>query len=491
MRRKQLVVPKKLWIFFVYILVFTFSTINCSDNIINSYPTDNQNSPTAISPPIEPYYPIPSPSQLKWENSKIAMFIHFGINTFTNKEWGDGTDDPKLFNPTHLDAEQWLNVAKEIGFKYVILTVKHHDGFCLWPSKYTSYSVASSLYKNGNGDVVKEFSKACHKYGLRFSFYLSPWDRHEPTYGTNKYNQFFQNQLIELLTNYGKVGEIWFDEANGDDPNGNIQYNWDLFFSTIRNLQPSALIASYGPDIRWAGNEKGVAPDTNWCIQPKRFSLQPSYNSSRVWSPTECDVSIRPGWFYHKSEDSELKSPDSLVSIYFASVGRNSNLLLNVPPNKEGLISDIDIQTLKTWKNKLDIIFSHDLFLNQNIKSSNIRFNFKDYSPENCLDGNINTFWVTDKGIDTAQLVISLSEKRNINIIKLEEAIRYGQRIKSFAVYGFVNNSWVRIYQGVTIGRTRLIKFNTIYTDKIKVQIKDSYASPTLRTISGYYYANF
>jgi alpha-L-fucosidase len=437
---------------------------------------------------IDPYFPLPTKAQLNWQDSELVMFLHFGINTFTDKEWGDGTEDPKIFNPSNLSADQWIKVAKQNGFKYVILTAKHHDGFCLWPSKFTSHSVINSPYKNGKGDIVKEFANACRNNGVKFCIYLSPWDRHEKTYGTDEYNNYFTNQLTELLTNYGDVAEVWFDGANGEGPNGKTQqYNWDLYYSTVRRLQPNALIAVSGPDIRWIGNENGLANETEWCLQPKTFSLQDSSKNGKVWYPSECDVSIRPGWFYHSSQDQKIKSVDQLTGIYLKSVGMNSNLLLNVPPNKEGLISDYDIRRLKEWRQNLNNLFARDIFKGEHIECSSVLNNSKKFSAKNCLDDNRKTFWTADKNITSAEINITLKQKENINIIRLEEAIEYGQRIKSFEIYSDNNGSMEKIFEGTTIGRSRIITFNKVNTGKIKILIKDSFASPTLRTIKGFY----
>ncbi len=463
------------------VAVISIVLLSCKEDSATSPITET----TKSSPPIEYFYPVPSPSQLEWQDGELAMFIHFGINTFYEQEWGNGTEDPKMFEPKRLDAEQWVKLAKEVGFKYVILTAKHHDGFCLWPSKYTTHTIANSPYKNGQGDVVREFADACHKHGIKFGFYLSPWDRHEPTYGSDAYNIFFQNQLIELLTNYGEVGEVWFDGAS--DGTSKQVYNWDLYFATVRYYQPNAVIAIAGPDVRWVGNEEGLGFETEWSSQPRAFSIQPATPDGKVWYPSECDVSIRPSWFYYKREDSLVKSTSKLVEIYFKSVGRNSNLLLNVPPNKDGLISDFDVQRLRDWRQTLDRIFARDLFAGQQIESSNTRNSSEHYSPKNCVDGNRKTFWVTDKDTTKAELTIKLSQKEKINIIRLEEAIEFGQRIKAFEILAEVDGNWAKIFEGTTIGRSRIFTFKGITTDKVKIVIKDSYASPTLRVIKGYY----
>jgi alpha-L-fucosidase len=437
--------------------------------------------------PMEKAIPYPSQNQLDWQNSEMAMFVHFGMNTFTGQEWGDGTENPLTFAPINprVNVSQWVNVAKETGFKNIILTVKHHDGFCLWPSKYTTHSIKYSNYENGKGDIVKEFADACHAQGLKFSFYLSPWDRHDSSYGTTAYNIFYWHQLIELLTNYGEVGEVWLDGANGGSTVP--PYDFNLFFSTIRYYQPNAIIAVMGPDVRWIGNEQGVSPDTNWSKIPgPYFSIQPTYNGM-MWYPTECDVSIRPGWFYHPEEDSKIRSLENLISIYFKSIGRNSNLLLNIPPDKSGNIVSGDVARIKEWRNSLNSIFANNLFSHVSITASNTRYNEDAFNAKNTLDKDRQTFWAADKDSNTAELMITMNSAKPINIIKLEEAVEFGQRISSFSVYVNVNGVWQRVYNGATIGRTRLITFPVITTDKIKIVIEASSESPTLCTIGGYY----
>src|SRR5438552_17277639 len=319
------------------------------------------------------------------------MFFHFGMNTFTDREWGDGSEDPRTFNPTELDARQWAAVAKDAGFKYLILTAKHHDGFCLWPSRYTEHSVKNSPWRGGKGDVVRELSNACREAGLKFGFYLSPWDRHEPTYGDSPaYNQHFKNQLVELLTQYGEVAEVWFDGANGEGPNGRRQeYDWAGFYKMIREHQPRAIIATCGPDVRWVGNEEGLAPETEWCVQP----ADPVYHAGRhgpVWWPAECDVSIRPGWFWHAAEDAKVKTLDQLVEIYFRSVGHNSVLLLNVPPDRRGLIAAPDVERLREFQAHRQRAFAVDLARGKPAMASSSR---PGAEPKSAVDGNPGTFW--------------------------------------------------------------------------------------------------
>ena len=441
-----------------------------------------------IGLPLEKAVPYPSPAQLDWQNSEMAMFVHFGMNTFTGKEWGDGTEDPKTFAPVNgtVNAAQWVSVAKEAGFRNIILTAKHHDGFCLWPSKYTTHSIKYSNYKNGNGDIVKEFADACHTAGIKFCFYLSPWDRHDSTYGTAAYNTHYWLQLVELLTNYGDVGEVWLDGANGES--SVPEYDWTLFYSTVRFYQPNAVIAVCGPDVRWVGNEEGVSPDTNWSkVQGLLNIIQPSYGG-QIWWPTECDVSIRPGWFYHKNEDSQIRSLDNLLSIYFKSVGRNSNFLLNIPPDASGNFAAGDVARIRELRSTLDKIFAVNLFRDASIAASNTRLNNDGYSAKNTLDNNRQTFWAADRDSTKAELMITMSSEKPLNVIKLEETIEFGQRISSFSVYVSNNQGeWKRVYNGATIGRTRLITFPAITANKIRIVIEESSESPTLCTIAGYY----
>ncbi|MCX7006821.1 MAG: alpha-L-fucosidase, partial [Kiritimatiellaeota bacterium] len=291
--------------------------------------------------PLTPFPPVPSPEQLAWQRMELTMFLHFGVNTFSDREWGTGKEEEQSFNPTALDCRQWARTAKAAGFKLLILTAKHHDGFCLWPTKLTEHCVRNSPWKNGQGDVARKFVEACHAEGLKVGLYLSPWDRNNPKYGSDAYNDYFVGQLTELLTNYGPVDEMWFDGACGEGPNGKKQvYDWPRYYATIRKLMPHALIAISGPDIRWVGNESGVA---------RLGEKSAQRGGTPRCAPAECDVSIRPGWFYHATEDAKVKSLAKLIEIYFASVGRNSSLLLNVPPDRRGLMAEPDVARLKEF----------------------------------------------------------------------------------------------------------------------------------------------
>ena len=471
---------------YVYSIIFLFTIlVSCSQTPTSSVTQPIEEKQLKESLPIECTFPIPTSGQLKWQKSELEMFVHFGMNTFTDNEWGTGKEDPKQFNPTAFNASQWVSIAKSVGFQYLILTVKHHDGFCLWPSKYTEHSIKNSPYKNGSGDIVKEVSIACSAGGIKFGFYLSPWDRHDSTYGTNAYNTYYCNQLVELLTNYGEIGEIWLDGANGEPADGKHQdYDWDRYYRLIKHYQPHAVIAVMGPDIRWIGNERGLGNETEWSFQPAQM-LQHNMSGTLVWWPSQCDVSIRNGWFYHDGD--VIKTAAQLIDIYFKSIGRNSNLLLNIPPNRQGLISDADIEQVSAFSSQLHDIFCTDLFLGSVISASNERKDISDYSANNCIDANPATFWTTDRNILTADIIITLPDLEKINIIKLEEAIAYGQRISSFDIYADQNSVWTKIASGTTVGRPRLIRFDPITTSKIKISITNSIASPTLTTISGYY----
>ena len=370
---------------------------------------------------------VPTPQQLAWQQMELTAFLHFGINTFTGREWGDGTEDPALFNPSQLDAEQWVRTLKDAGFKMVLLTAKHHDGFCLWPTKTTTHSVASSSWKNGKGDVVKELRDACDKYGMKFGVYLSPWDRNASCYGDSpKYNQFFIQQLTELLTNYGEVHEVWFDGANGEGPNGKKQvYDWDAFYKTIQKLQPKAVMAIMGDDVRWVGNEKGIGRETEWnatVLTPGIYARSEENNkrlgvfskaedlgsrdilknaTELFWYPSEVDVSIRPGWFYHKEEDNKVKSLKHLADIYFQSVGYNSVLLLNIPPDRRGLINEADVTRLKE---------------------------FAEYRKQAFADDRVKEGQKLWEAISNGERTYKLKSGSEINVVMLQEDIARGHR---------------------------------------------------------------
>jgi len=424
----------------------------------------------------------PSPQQLAWQELEMGMFIHFGMNTFTDREWGEGTEDPRWFNPTELDARQWISVAKEAGFSYVVLTAKHHDGFCLWQTRYTEHSVKNSPWRNGKGDVVKEVAKACEEIGVKFGFYLSPWDRHENSYGTPDYDRYFKNQLTELLTEYGEVLEVWFDGAYGGPPGKEHKYDWLGYYEVVRKLQPNALIAICGPDIRWVGNEEGVAPETNWSVQEASHFHQLLGITGKVWYPAECDVSIRPGWFWHAREDDKVKSVEHLLDIYFKSVGRNSVLLLNVPPNRKGLISDVDIQRLREWRKVLDRTFATNFALNKPATASSFRPNAQ---PSNAVDGRKETFW-SPLGEKGEWLEIDLQRPTTFNVAMVQEHIAEGQRVERYRIEAWDGKDWKVIARGTTIGYKKLDRFNDVTAVKVRLVIESALASPLIRAFGLY-----
>lgn len=454
---------------------------------------------------------VPSPRQLNWQQMEMTAFLHFGINTFTDKEWGDGKENPNMFLPTHLDAGQWVSVLKEAGFKLVILTAKHHDGFCLWPSAFTKHSVKSSFWKNGQGDVVKELADACVRQNMKLGLYLSPWDRHEKTYGSQEYNEFYKRQLRELLTNYGPIDEIWFDGAVGEGPNGKKQdYDWQGYFSLVRELQPQAVIAIMGPDVRWVGTESGYGRENEWSVMPIHDSItfdevelmdntiKPNLIETEEdlgtlehlgvakamkWYPAEVDVSIRPGWFYHASEDRNVKSPEKLLDIYFNSVGKNSVLLMNVPPNREGLINEKDATILKVFGNSLRQIFSTNLARSADASDNDFTLS---HSPKSIKDGNLKTYWSPDQNNAVPSLHFEWPKPVWFNILKINEQIEFGQRVAQFQLEIFEAGNWVKKASGTTIGYNRLLRFPWIRCQKARILFSEFRHTPHIAEIGFY-----
>lgn len=450
----------------------------------------------------------PSPRQLAWQQLEMMAFFHFTVNTFTDREWGDGTEDPRVFNPTALDTRQWLRVVSEVGVKLAILTAKHHDGFCLWPSRHTEHSVKHSPYRDGQGDVVREFVDACREFDVQVGLYLSPWDRHEATYGTDAYNDYFINQLTELLTHYGPIAEVWFDGACGEGPNGKRQvYDWERYYRVIRTVQPEAVIAIGGPDVRWVGNEDGIAREDEWSVVPasvldqdkiaadsqQEEAICPAIGDARtldlgsrsvileadrlVWYPAECDVSIRPGWFYHEFQDEYVKTPEMLVDLYFKSVGRNAALLLNLPPDRRGLIHETDLRHLHGMRRILGETFAYNLATEATTMASHTKDGFP---AQNALDGDPDTYWTTDDWQETAVLEFDLGAERTFNVVMLQEHIAVGQRIEKFVVEAHTSRGWESIAKGGTVGYKRLLRCEDTMADKVRVRIEASRFAPTL-----------
>ncbi len=450
-----------------------------------------------VAPPA-PINPVPATRQLAWHEREQYAFTHFGINTFTGREWGDGKESPAMFNPSQLDARQWVRAAKAGGFKMVVLTAKHHDGFCLWPSAYTEHSVKNSPWKGGKGDLVKEVSDACREFGLDFGVYLSPWDRHEPCYGDSpKYNEHYKKQLTELLSNYGKISMVWFDGACGEGPNGKKQvYDWEGYYEIVRRLQPSATIFSdAGPDVRWVGNEDGLAKDTNWAMYDRQKAKVGGGVSSQMgsgdiegpdWVPAECDVSIRPGWFYHAEEDGKVKSLKHLLDIYYRSVGLNSSLHLNLPPDRRGLIHENDVARLREWRQAIDTTFAHNLAARGDVKASNTRGNERLFSPRRILDNKRATYWAAEDGVTNASIEIDFHREQTFDRAMLQEYIELGQRIAEFNLEAWQNGQWKPVVQGTTVGYKRLLRFEPVTTSKVRLNITKARACPTLSSFGLY-----
>ena len=446
-----------------------------------------------------PYGALPSKSQLEWQKMEYYMFIHFGPNTFTDAEWGHGDEDPKVFNPTQLDAKQWARTAKAAGMKGIIITAKHHDGFCLWPSRYSKHTVRESAWKDGKGDVLRELSDACKMHGLKFGVYLSPWDRNHPLYGTPEYNTIFANTLQEVLTGYGPVFEQWFDGANGEGPNGKKQvYNWPLFHNTVFKHHPQAIIFSdVGPGCRWVGNESGIAGTTNWSTlntdgfgpgasAPATTVLNRGDEDGKYWVPAEVDVSIRPGWFYSAATDDKVKSLSNLLNIYYSSVGRNANLLLNVPVDRRGLIHANDSIRLMELKRTLDETFTINLAKGIEVMASDDRGRVKQFAAGNLTDGNYETYWSTKDNVTKASFTADLKKETEINRIVLQEYIPLGQRVKSFSIEFWDGKKFRELDRQTTIGYKRILTFPAIKTSKIKVNILEAKASPVISELQLY-----
>ena len=450
------------------------------------------------STPPEPFGPTPTPQQLEWQKMEMNMFAHFGPNTFTGREWGLGTEAEDVFNPSDLDCGQWTSIAKAAGFKGIIITGKHHDGFCLWPNPVCEHTVAKSPWKDGKGDVLQELSEACAKDGLKFGVYISPWDRNDPTYGTPEYNDVYAKTLESALGSYGEVFEQWFDGANGEGPNGKKQdYDWPLFNGTVRRLQPNAVIFSdIGPDCRWVGNERGSAGRTCWgrlgaegftpgAGAPCRDTLNRGNALGANWLPTETDVSIRPGWFWRESENDKVKSVNELLQIYYESVGRNSLLLLNVPPDTTGRINAADSARLMEFRAALDDIFKNNLTESAKAEATSVRGgNFK---AQNILNNEYDSFWAAPDNVTEASITIDLKGEKTFNLIQIQEYIPLGQRIKSFTVETLnADGSWTEIASETTIGYKRIIPIEEVTTSKVRLNITGAYACPVLNGFALY-----
>jgi alpha-L-fucosidase len=511
---------KKYYVLFLFILIIIL-IIN-----IPSPCQSSQNNPegnyTLLKPGDTPEQIIkiaanvtPSQLQYNWQKMEFNAFVHFGINTFDKVEWGQKNIDISKFNPKKINVKQWVKTFKDAGMKMVILTTKHHDGFCLWPTKFTELNISNTPFQNGKGDIVRDLSNACREAGLKFGIYLSPWDMHEKTYGTPAYNVFFENLLTELLSNYGEISEVWFDGANGEGPNGKKQiYDWHSYYQLIRRLQPNAAIAIMGPDVRWVGTESGYGRQTEWSVLPgstmnqaeiaehsQRQSLDSSFiprnltnedlgsrkkiekASSLTWYPAEVDVSIRPRWFYNDDDDELVKSPYKLVDIYYNSIGLNDVLLLNVPPGTNGLININDIKSLQGMRRILDETFSDNLVHSAAAKASG---EIKGHEAKYILDDNLDTYWTTKENISKASIEIKLNKQKEFNVAMLQENILAGQRIEKFHLEWWNGKKWNTFAAGTTVGYKRLLRFSPVTTNKVKLVIDRSRTNPTLASFGLY-----
>lgn len=474
----------------------------------------------------KPYGPVPSARQLRWHRREFYGFLHFTTNTFTDKEWGDGDESPAVFSPTDFDSEQIVRTAAAAGMSGLILTCKHHDGFCLWPSRYTEHSVKNSPWNKGKGDVVRAISDACRNHQMGFGVYLSPWDRNHGDYGTPAYIRYYRNQLEELTSEYGELFEVWFDGANGGKGyygganevrtiDRRTYYDWENTRAIVRRNQPNAVMFSdNGPDVRWVGNEDGIAGNPCWStinanllypgIAPKAFKSLPvndmvaAWNSPMEmlnagdrqganWLPAECDVSIRPGWFYHASEDDRVRTPDNLLDLYFQSVGRGASLLLNLPPDRRGRVHENDIRSLQGFRCQLDNIFAQNLARDAMCSASNMRGGFSGFSPANVIDGSNETYWTCDDDALEPELTLDYSQPITFNTIRLREFLPLGQRIDRFAIDVDDGGKWREWCREAAIGAQRLIRGRHATTRRVRLRVLESAACPAVSEFALFY----
>jgi len=454
-----------------------------------------------------PYGAVPSARQLRWHALETTAFLHFTVNTFTNKEWGYGDEDPNLFNPTAFDADAIVSALAEAGMRGAILTCKHHDGFCLWPTKTTEHCVQKSSWRAGKGDVVREISQAARRRSLAFGVYLSPWDRNNAAYGRPEYIEIYRRQLRELLTEYGPIFEVWHDGANGGDGfyggarekrtiDKNTYYDWPRTWDLVRTLQPGAVIFSdVGPDVRWVGNERGIAGDPCWgAYDPVGTDGGPAspgnvrekespagHRHGTKWLPAECDVSIRPGWFWHENENARVKTPAQLIDLYYKSAGRSANLLLNVPPNREGLLQREDVASLKAFGEYRRATFAKNLLAGAKAAASQVRGRDRAYGPANLIDGRNDTYWATDDGVQSADATFDLARPATFSVIRVREEIRLGQRVDGIAVERWNAGAWEAVASAPSVGPRRLIQLERPVTaQRLRLRVTQASASPAL-----------
>ncbi len=446
--------------------------------------------------------PVPTVNQMRWQAMEYYAFIHFSINTYTDMAWGYGNEDPKLFNPVQLDCRQWVRICKEAGMKGVIFTAKHHSGFCLWPSQFTDYSIKNIPWRNGKADIIREMADACKEYSLKFGVYLSPWDRNHPDYGKPEYITYFRNQLKELLTNYGDIFEIWFDGANGGSGyygganetrkiDRTTYYDWPNTYKLVRELQPNIVIWNDGgdrADLRWVGTEAGFVGETNWSLLKAKGilsddMLRNGMENGDAWVPGEVNTSIRPEWFYHKKEDQKVKTLPQLMDTYYNSVGRNGTLLLNFPTMPNGLINKLDEMAALDFAKERNLAFKNNVAINANAHASPVRANDSQFAAKNVIDSDSKTYWATNDNEKTGSIILEFTSPQTFNRVLIQEYISLGQRVKSFSIEAFVNNSWKEIDRQTTIGYKRILRFPTLTTSKFRLNILDSKSCPLISNI--------
>jgi alpha-L-fucosidase len=458
-------------------------------------------------PPPRPYGALPSERQRAWHGLEFTAFLHFTVNTFTDKEWGYGDEDPNIFQPSRFNADAIANDLKAAGVRGFILTCKHHDGLCLWPTKTTDHSIRASSWRNGQGDIVRDLAAAARRIGLEFGVYLSPWDRNNPHYGTPRYIEIYRQQLTELLTQYGPIFEVWHDGANGGDGyyggarekrtiDKRTYYDWPKTWNLVRSLQPNAVIFSdVGPDIRWVGNERGIAGDPCWtCYDPvgadggpaspgdvrERESPTGTRHGSH-WLPAECDVSIRPGWFWHEAENSRVKTPVQLIDLYYKSVGRGANLLLNVPPDRLGVLEDEDVKSMLGLRSYLQATFADDFARGAKVTASNVRHRSLIYDAANLLNDRPYTYWATDDNVRVADAVLDFKRPVTFSVIVIKEDIRYGQRVDAFAVERWSAGNWEQLAVGTSIGPRKYVRLDgPVTASRVRLRVTEASASPVL-----------
>lgn len=471
---------------------------------------------TLAQPPPAPHGAVPSERQLRWHETETFSLIHFGLNTFSNREWGYGEDDPSLFNPAKLDAEQVIKALKRGGMRGVILVAKHHDGFCLWPTKTTDYNITRSPWRGGKGDLVREYADAAKKHGLRFGVYCSPWDRNSAKYGTPDYLPMYQAQLRELLSNYGTLFEVWFDGANGGDgfyggarEKRNIDrftyYDWPNTWNIVRELQPLACIfGDVGPDCRWVGNETGYAANDSWAtFTPKgrsdparpangdsmnHLEAQAGHRDGPAWIPAECDVPLRKGWFWHANEDPTVRPPEKLMDIYFNSVGKGGCLNLGIAPDRDGLVCEADRLALDGFGNALRTLFAANLARGAKATASQTRAwadaaKPSPYAATNAIDGDRYTYWATDDSVTAAELTLTLPAAVEFDVVRLRENIKLGHRVDAFAIDAWQAGAWKEIAAGQSIGACRLLRFPKIQSDRLRLRIVKASVCPCISDV--------